>query len=180
MSCEAPYREAPDLMGRPGSSAANYGCFFRKQPVTPEEIDRACDAIAVSCVEAVRYAGNDPDILRKLYSRGSCSSCDANPTDAERQVIQYVEANFRMAKQHGVHWTYVLDESSERALIACCYGPYRRTLGVFALDKTTRQIDIIEDDDKLRPHFDNFKRPRKRRWWWPFSPVTVRGRRPVN
>lgn len=166
VSCEAPYHEAPDLMGRPGSSEKNYGCFFRRQPLTPDQIDRACSAVMVSCVEAVRYAGNDPEILRTLYDRGAYSSCDVHPTEVERQLIQHVKDNYRVAKQHGVHWTYVRDESPERVLVACCYGPSRHTLGVFVFDKATRQINILRDDAAYRPTFDNFKRPKKRFWWW--------------
>ena len=85
ISCEAPCGEAPDLMGAPDSSKKHYGCYFKKQPVTEEEIDRACDAVQTSCIEAVRYAGNDPEILRKLEERGSEFSCDVlhdnNPWD---------------------------------------------------------------------------------------------------
>ena len=166
ISCEAPYHEAPELMGCPGSSGNNYGCFFRRQPSTPEEVDRACSAVMVSCVEAVRYAGNDPEILRTLYDRGAYASCDADPTDVESQVIQYVKDTYRLARKYGVHWTYIRDASPERELVACCYGPYQHTLGVFAFDNKARQIDIIHDDAAYRPHFDNFKRPKKSLWWW--------------
>ena len=166
ISCEAPYREAPDLMGRPGSSANNYGCFFRKQPSTADELDRACSAVMVSCVEAVRYTGNDPEVLRTLYDHGAYSSCDVDSTDVERKVTQHVKENYRAARRYGVHWTFVCDESPGRLLVACCYGPYRHTLGVFAFDKTTRQIGLIRDDADYRPRFDNFKRPKKNLWWW--------------
>ena len=171
VSCEAPYHEAPDLMGRPGSSANNYGCFFRKQPSSPEEIDRACSAVMVSCVEAVRYAGNHPQILRKLYDHGAYSSCDVAPTDLERRVVQHVKEHYSLANQHGVHWTYIREESTDRVLVACCYGPYQHTLGIFTVDKATRQINIIQDDAEFRPaRFDNYKRPKQGRWsWLPFT-----------
>src|SRR5262245_21664454 len=80
ISCEAPYAEAPDLMGRPGSSPRNRGCYFRRQPTSPEEITRACDAVQISCVEAVHYKGSDRNILAELYQRGAYSSCDASPS----------------------------------------------------------------------------------------------------
>lgn len=159
ISCEAPYHEAPDLMGRPGSSANNIGCFFRKQPTTPEEFDRACWAVIVSCVEAVRYAGKDPEIRRRLYNSGAYFSCDADQTDAELQVIQHVKSNYSGAVDYGVHWTYIHDESCDRILIACCYGPNPHSLGIFAVDKATRTVSILEDDADYRPRGATFKRP---------------------
>lgn len=50
--CEAPLHEAPDLMAMDNSH-----CFFKKQPSTPEELERAISAMHVSCVEALRYPG---------------------------------------------------------------------------------------------------------------------------
>ncbi len=76
IACEAPYHEAPELMGNSYTSKNNDGCYFKKQPVTPEEIEQACSAVCVSCVEAVRYAGNDPEILHRLEELNSRSSCD--------------------------------------------------------------------------------------------------------
>lgn len=160
IACEAPYHAAPELIGRSGSSAKNQGCFFRKQPTTADQIDRACNAVVVSCVQAVRYAGNDPEIRRTLYDRGAYASCDAYPTDVEIEVIEFVKHKYPAASQYGVRWTYVREESCNRILIACCYGPYPHTLGVFALDKATREIDIIHDDANYRPQLDSFKRPK--------------------
>lgn len=162
ISCEAPYFEAPDLMGRPASSPNNYGCFFWRQPSTPEETARACEAVAVSCVEAVRYSGKDPKILRTLYDRSAFASCDIEPTHLERQIIQHVKDNYRISQTHGVHWTYVRSDLRERTLVACCYGPYKHTLGLFAYDKATQQITIIHDDAGYRPKIDDFKRPKSR------------------
>jgi hypothetical protein len=61
--CLAPEREAPDLMGF--DEEANH-CFFKKQPSTPEEFERAARGAWVSCCEAVRYSGNDPKVLRRI------------------------------------------------------------------------------------------------------------------
>lgn len=169
LCCEAPYHEAPDLMGQPGTSPKNYGCFFRKQPVTPDEIDRACSAVMVSCIKAVRYAGDDPVILRSLYERGAYASCDIQPTDVERELTQYVTDHYQSAKKRGVHWTYVREESPERLIIACCFGPHPHTLGLFLLKPATRQIELVKDDAMYRPQFDHFQKPGWRAWWWPFA-----------
>jgi len=174
MSCEAPCDAAPDLMGLPGSSDANYGCFFHKQPTSPEELDHACGAVAVSCVEAVRYAGNDSDILRKLYSLGAYASCDVSGTTAteiEQTVIDHVKRNYRSAARHDVHWTYICEDTEQLAIVACCYGSSSDTLGVFALDKASGSVSIIDDDDRnFRPNFDLFKRPKQSGWHiWPWA-----------
>jgi hypothetical protein len=75
IACDAPHNEAPDLMGTDDGNGG-YHCHFRKQPETAEEIDRAVRACSVSCVRAVRYAGNDPSILHRLRRMNSADSSD--------------------------------------------------------------------------------------------------------
>ena len=41
-------------------------CYFRRQPVTAEEVERACRAVAVSCCDAVQYDGVDPAIVARI------------------------------------------------------------------------------------------------------------------
>lgn len=72
--CEAPLLEAPDLMAYDEAGA---GCYFRRQPETPEEVERAIRACRVSCVGAVRCSGDDPEILRRFRELGSIGPCDA-------------------------------------------------------------------------------------------------------
>jgi hypothetical protein len=71
--CMAPESEAPELMG----FAKPDGCFFRRQPETAAEIDHAINAVRVSCVEALRYAGRDATLLEGLRARGCGHLCDA-------------------------------------------------------------------------------------------------------
>ena len=63
LACGAPEQEAPDLMA---SDEQTGHCYFKKQPTTPEELERAVQAISVSCCGAVLSVGNDPAILRRL------------------------------------------------------------------------------------------------------------------
>ncbi|HZS07662.1 MAG TPA: hypothetical protein VFD58_22695 [Blastocatellia bacterium] len=63
MTCLAPEHEAPDLMGF--DEEARH-CYFRKQPSTPEEFERAARTVCVSCCEAVRYSGDDPAVLQRI------------------------------------------------------------------------------------------------------------------
>lgn len=51
-------------------------CFFQKQPATPDELDRVIAAMEVSCVPALRYAGADPEILRRLQEKGLGDRCN--------------------------------------------------------------------------------------------------------
>jgi ferredoxin len=73
LACMAPESEAPELMGFDQET----GCYFERQPQTPEESEHAMEAIRYSCIEALRYAGNDPAILERLRSKGCKSQCDA-------------------------------------------------------------------------------------------------------
>src|SRR5215510_9455146 len=69
MSCGVPHAFAPGLMdwdtdaqGRPSH------CFFRKQPQTAVELIHAVKAVEASCCGALRYRGNDAEIINKLKS----------------------------------------------------------------------------------------------------------------
>ena len=72
LTCTAPHHEAPELMGLDEAT----GRYFRRQPQTPEELGHAIEAVWVSCVEALRYAGNDPEILERLRAKGCKSQSD--------------------------------------------------------------------------------------------------------
>src|SRR5215213_5006329 len=68
ITCGAPEAEAPDLIEH---SKIEYGhCYFKKQPETEDEIERAINAIAVSCISGLRYGGTDEKILKRLYEIG--------------------------------------------------------------------------------------------------------------
>lgn len=77
-SCGAPQAEAPDLIDH---SKADYRhCYFKKQPETDEEIERAITAIAVSCVAGLRYGGTNEKILKRLYEMGEGDQCGHKPS----------------------------------------------------------------------------------------------------
>jgi hypothetical protein len=77
LSCTAPHHEAPELLGLD----EEIGCYFRRQPQTPEELTHAVEAVWVSCVEALRYSGNDPEILERLRAKGCKSQSDVLSPD---------------------------------------------------------------------------------------------------
>lgn len=73
LTCCLAEAEAPDLIGfheNPGH------CYFKKQPTTPDEVDRAITALAVSDVAAHRYAGTNPAILHRMKALGCEDRCD--------------------------------------------------------------------------------------------------------
>ncbi len=76
MACTAPESEAPELMAHDPSAGGGYHCYFKRQPVTPVELERATLAVAVSCCGAVRYGGSEPSVIRKLAELGSAEMCD--------------------------------------------------------------------------------------------------------
>ena len=74
LACGAPEAEAPDLIGH---SSGNYNhCYFKRQPQTEEETERAIIAVAVSCVSGLRSGGKDEKILKRLYELGEEDQCD--------------------------------------------------------------------------------------------------------
>ena len=66
-ACGAPEDAAPDLLAPLDDN--NYHTYFLRQPVTPDEVERACHAAEVCCVSAVRYGATDPAIIRRLGNR---------------------------------------------------------------------------------------------------------------
>lgn len=85
ITCGAPEAEAPDLIEH---SKKEYGhCYFKKQPETEDEIERAINAIAVSCVAGLRYGGTDENILRRIYEIGEGAQCDHKPIGDYKTLI---------------------------------------------------------------------------------------------
>ena len=72
MSCGTPEAEAPDLLAPLDDK--NSDTYFVRQPSTPEEVERACRAVEVCCVDALRYQGRDPKIIERLGNNPGC--CD--------------------------------------------------------------------------------------------------------
>src|SRR4051794_11718743 len=63
ITCRAPEHEAPDLMAFDEQIGH---CYFKKQPSTPDELERAVRAVWVSCCEAVVYDGDDPSVIERI------------------------------------------------------------------------------------------------------------------
>jgi hypothetical protein len=70
LSCAIPEAEAPSLLAP--LTDENSDTYFLRQPETDEEIEQACSAIEVCCVDALRYGGRDPKILARLQRSGCC------------------------------------------------------------------------------------------------------------
>ena len=67
LACGAPEAEAPELLAP--LTDDNLETYFVRQPQTPAEVELACRAAEVCCVSALRYAGRDPGIIRRLGNR---------------------------------------------------------------------------------------------------------------
>ena len=77
LACCLPEGEAPDLMGfEEDLENPMFGCFYKKQPEAPEELTRAFQAMAVNCIDTLRYGGMDPAILSSLRELGMEDQCD--------------------------------------------------------------------------------------------------------
>jgi len=77
--CRAPESVASDLIGSfvdPSGTNRMSHCYFRKQPKTAEELDRAIKAVQASCCGAYRYSGADPDVTEKLRLSGDDTAID--------------------------------------------------------------------------------------------------------
>jgi hypothetical protein len=64
MACGAPEDEAPELFEP--AQEEELETYFIRQPATVAEVERACRAALSCCVNAVRYGGQDPEIILRL------------------------------------------------------------------------------------------------------------------
>ena len=83
--CTAPEHEAPDLMAHDPKAPGGYHCYFKRQPSTPEELQRAVMAVRVGCCGAVRYGGQDRTIIEQLGNDSDTCDYIADSRSAELQ-----------------------------------------------------------------------------------------------
>jgi hypothetical protein len=67
IACGAAEAEAPDLIS---FDEKDQHCYFKKQPSTPEELDRALKTVVVSCCGAVHYDGDDAALKKRMVRLG--------------------------------------------------------------------------------------------------------------
>lgn len=133
------------------------GCYFTKQPSTPEEVEVACRAVWVSCVAAVRYRGNDEAILQRLYDLGTYESCDRKPSERELGVVAYMKKAYRGMGEEKIHWTFLRERRAGGDVAAVCFGPYPHGLAIFSIN-SSGEVALLRDDLHYRPKEAEFRR----------------------
>ncbi len=93
LACGIPEHYAPDLF----ASDETDHCYVRKQPHTAEELSRMTEVLATQDVNCVRYAGDNPEVMRALRQAGAAASCD-HPGSAERWAIFREELRQRISR----------------------------------------------------------------------------------
>ncbi len=86
-SCGAPEAAAPTLIAHQQEEYGGH-CYFKRQPETPQEIDQAINAVAVSCVSGLRYRGKNEKIIQKLYEIGEKNQCDTVSAIYYKEVVR--------------------------------------------------------------------------------------------
>src|SRR3954453_16553821 len=66
LACGVPHVVAPDLVGWADEKVPH--CFWKKQPETPAELERAIAVLEAQELKCHRYAGTDPTILNRVSS----------------------------------------------------------------------------------------------------------------
>jgi hypothetical protein len=84
ISCGAPESETACLI----SHDEDGHCFFARQPLTEDETSAAIRGVWASCCGAVRYGGDDPQILIRLAELGISSQCDRQPPAGHFQIAR--------------------------------------------------------------------------------------------
>ena len=84
--CDMPHIVAPDLMAyiaHPDGTGHSH-CVFTRVPQSPEDVERAIDAMCEAETCGIRYGGVDPEILRRIARRRISvmqNSTDVPPPD---------------------------------------------------------------------------------------------------
>src|SRR5262245_64370856 len=76
LACGMPHVVAPDLIGWVDQQPPH--CYWKKQPETPGELERAIEVLESQDLECLRYAGTNPAILDRV----SPEYCD-HPREVE-------------------------------------------------------------------------------------------------
>ncbi|MCJ8314992.1 MAG: ferredoxin [Saccharospirillaceae bacterium] len=66
LDCAIPEAEAPTLLA--DIYKEDTYTHFIRQPESDKEIEQACEACEVCCVNALRYGGTNIDIIQRLYN----------------------------------------------------------------------------------------------------------------
>lgn len=96
LACEVPEDLAPGLLAP--LSHSNTDTFFVRQPTTPDEVASACAALTSCCVDALRYGGQDPEILGALPAR----LCDYRVSRSGRVVRNHERTQWKTELKWGV------------------------------------------------------------------------------
>src|SRR5215467_4708692 len=83
LACGVPHVVAPDLVGWIGDTQH---CFWKKQPETPAELERAIAVLEAQELECHRYAGTDFAIVSRISS--TCCDYPAQSGIAVEQIDQ--------------------------------------------------------------------------------------------
>jgi len=76
IACGAPKAVAPDLIDFDEDSNGLSHCYFKKQPVHPDEITRAIKALDMCCCGSYHYSGHNQEIRKQLKAAGYADVID--------------------------------------------------------------------------------------------------------
>jgi hypothetical protein len=143
IQCCAPQAEAPDLMDNDGTS-----CYFQKQPVTPNEVERAIKAVCVSCCGAVRYVGDDVGIalrIKEIVDEG-----DRARIERDREKLERMRQVQRHALLDNATPLGDMQRSDIQAAIDDLrFHPRWFEYGLLPLDFFERQLEIHRTDPNV-------------------------------
>lgn len=168
ISCMAPHQEAPELMGY--DEAVGH-CYFQRQPSTKDETTHAIRALWSSEIACSRYAGNDPDILRRLANGGMAQLCDqpvpstarytlrnhvtfavsaATPITLQEYAAQFRAAFLKPNEQYARYTATDIETQSETVVFECGWTSELMQVAFSSGEPGTSRVLISHS---LEPHF---------------------------
>lgn len=101
LACGVPEVIAPDLVAH--EKERYWHCYWKKQPETPDELDRAVKILHTQELDCHRYGGSDPAILERLPPE----CCDVVSAPRLKRTAE----TWNLASGPGVHFNLRSDRS---------------------------------------------------------------------
>ena len=101
MACGVPEAIAPDLVAH--DEGQYWHCYWKKQPQTPDELDRAVEILHTQELGCHRYGGTDASIIHRLPPE----CCDVVSAPRPLRTIN----TWNLAGGPGVHFTLLSEKS---------------------------------------------------------------------
>jgi hypothetical protein len=158
LTCGVPVDIAPDIF-----EYEEHSCYVKKQPITPDELERTLEVMNNQEVDCIHYKGTDREIVRRLVESGEGNNCDSRlreffqekvrdvarvtfPSNSAAVFIDALAAKARIEKGYGSKSAYqfkqVVVEGDSASIAVSWYNETFHTLVVTRQEADTFVLQL--------------------------------------